>query len=180
MKKITIEMACSINGLIATEDRNEDFLSYRGWEIMLEFLKEYDVLIWGRKTWDNILSWGEEYLKDLENINLIILSNETGRKDEFPNVTYCSSIDNCLKLCEKMKYEKLFISGGATINNAFMEKRIVDNIILNYNPFVLNKGIALFKGNYFENKLKLEKVVKEKDDIVQVHYSVIKEENLNE
>ena len=176
MKKVTIEMACSINGLIATEDGNEDFLSYRGWEIMIEFLKEYDVLIWGRKTWDNILSWGKEYLKDLENINLIILSNETGRKDEFPNVTYCSSIDNCLKLCEKMKYEKLFISGGATINNAFMEKRIVDNIILNYNPFVLNRGIPLFKGNYFENKLKLEKVVKEKDDIVQVHYSVIKEE----
>lgn len=53
--QITIEMACSINGLIATEDGNEDFLSYRGWEIMLEFLKDYDVLIWGRKTWDNIL-----------------------------------------------------------------------------------------------------------------------------
>jgi hypothetical protein len=33
MKKVTIEMACSINGLIATEDGNEDFLSYRGWEI---------------------------------------------------------------------------------------------------------------------------------------------------
>lgn len=30
MRKITIEMACSINGLIATEDGNEDFLSYRG------------------------------------------------------------------------------------------------------------------------------------------------------
>ena len=50
---------------------------------------------------------------------------------------------------------------------------IVDNIILNYNPFVLNKGIPLFKGNYFENKLKLEKIVKEQEDIVQVHYSVI-------
>ena len=31
MKKITVEMACSINGLIATEDGNEDFLSYMGW-----------------------------------------------------------------------------------------------------------------------------------------------------
>ena len=31
MRKITVEMACSINGLIATEDGNEDFLSYRGW-----------------------------------------------------------------------------------------------------------------------------------------------------
>ncbi len=172
--QITIEMACSINGLIATEDGNEDFLSNRGWEIMLEFLKEYDVLIWGRKTWNNILSWGEEYLEDLENINIIVLSNTDDRKNEFPNVVYCNSIDNCLEVCEKLKYERLFISGGATINNAFMEKGIVDNIILNYNPFVLNKGIPLFTGNYFENKLNLVKVVKEKNDIVQVHYNVTK------
>lgn len=129
----------------------------------------------GEKTWDNILSWGEEYLKDLENTNLIILSNETERKSEFHNITYCNSIDKCLEICKELKYEKLFISGGATINNAFMEKGLVDDIILNYNPFVLNKGIPLFIGNYFENKLKLEKVVKEKDDILQVHYNVIKE-----
>lgn len=42
-----------------------------------------------------------------------------------------------------------------------MEKGIVDNIILNYNPFIVNKGNPLFKGNYFENKLKLVKVLKE-------------------
>ncbi len=172
--QITIEMACSINGLIATEDGNEDFLSYRGWEIMLEFLKDYDVLIWGRKTWDNILSWGNEYLDDLRNINIIILGNKTDKTNKFSNVTYCNSIDNCINLCKKSNYEKLFISGGATINNAFMEKGIVNNIILNYNPFVLSKGIPLFTGTYFENKLKLEKVLKEKDDIVQIHYSIIK------
>lgn len=173
IKKITIEMACSINGLIATEDGNEDFLAYRGWEIMLEFLKEYDVLIWGRKTWENILSWGDDYLNDLKDINIIILSEKSKQQNKFQNVVYCNSIEDCLKLCEKLKYEKLFISGGATINNAFMEKGIVNNIILNYNPFVLNKGIPLFKGNYFENKLKLEKIVREQEDIVQVHYSVI-------
>lgn len=174
MKKITVEMACTINGLIATKDGNEDFLSYRGWEIMLEFLKEYDVLIWGRKTWENIISWGEEYLKDLENIKLIILSSKSEHKNEFSNVTYCNSVEECLNICEKLKYEKLFISGGATVNNAFLEKGVVDNIILNYNPFVLNEGIPLFKGNYFENKLELENVVKEKDGIVQVHYKVLK------
>jgi len=174
MRKITIEMACSINGFIATEDGNEDFLSYRGWEIMLEFLKEYDVLIWGRKTWDNIISWGEEYLKDLKNINIIILSHMKNPKNEFSNVIYCDSVEDCLKLCENLGYEKLFVSGGSSVNNAFMEKGIVDNIILNYNPFVLNKGIPLFTGEKFESKLKLEKVINEKDDIVQIHYSVIK------
>ncbi len=43
-----------------------------------------------------------------------------------------------------------------------------------------SKLLLEFKGNYFENKLKLEKVVKEKNDIVQIHYRVIKKENLNE
>ena len=174
MRNITVEMACSINGLIATEDGNEDFLSERGWEIMLEFLKDYDVLIWGRKTWNNILAWGEEYIQDLKNINIIILSSMKPTTNEFPNVTYCNSVEDCLQKCQELNYNKIFISGGATVNNAFMEKGIVDNIILNYNPFVLNKGIPLFTGNYFENKLKLEKIIKEKDDIVQVHYSVIK------
>ena len=174
MGKVTIEMACSINGLIATEDGNEDFLSERGWKIMLEFLEEYDVLIWGRKTWENIISWGEEYLKDLKDLNIIILSSKNIETKKIPNVIYCNSIDEVLKVCEKMKYEKLFISGGATINNDKIKKGIVDEIILNYNPFVLNKGIPLFKGNYFENKLKLEKIIKEKDDIVQVHYSIVK------
>lgn len=175
MEKITIEMACSINGLIATEDGSEDFLSYRGWEIMLEFLKEYDVLIWGRKTWENILSWGDDYLRDLKDINIVVLSEKSKQPNKSSNVTYCNSVDDCLKICKELKYEKLFVSGGATVNNAFMEKGIVDNIILNYNPFVLNKGIPVFKGNYFQSKLKLEKIVKEKEDIVQVHYNVIKE-----
>ena len=174
MRKITIEMACSINGLIATENGNEDFLSNRGWKIMLEFLKEQDVLIWGRKTWENIVSWGEEYLKDLQKINIIILSHNPGIQSNFANVQVCNSVESCLELCQKLNYEKLFISGGASVNNAFMEKGMVDKIILNYNPFVLNKGIPLFQGNYFENRLQLEKVVKEQDGIVQVHYRVEK------
>ena len=174
MRNITIEIACSINGLIATEGGNEDFLSYRGWKIMLEFLKDYDVLILNRKTWDSIVLYRDEYLKDLENINIIVLSHKTDKTSKFSNVTYCNSVEDCLEVCKKLGYEKLLVSGGATINNAFMEKGIVDKIILNYNPFILNKGIPLFKGNYFENKLKLEKVINEKDDIVQVHYSVIR------
>lgn len=171
MRKITIEMACSINGIIATEDGNEDFLLYRGWEIMLDFLKEYDVLVWGRKTWENIISWGDKYINDLKNINIIILTTNKELKED--NVKYCASIDECLELCEKLNYEKIFVSGGATINNEFMKRKIVDNIILNYNPYVLNKGIPLFTGDFFESKLKLDKVVREAEDIVQIHYNIV-------
>ena len=63
---ITVEMACSVNGIIARENGEEDFLLERGWDIMLEFLKnEYDALVWGRKTFESIKKWGKKYISDL-------------------------------------------------------------------------------------------------------------------
>ena len=168
----TIYMACSINGFIATEDGNEDFLFYRNYEVMLDLLKEYNALIWGRKTFENVISWGENYLDDLKNTNVIVLSKNKEKLLDLPNVYYCDSFDSCIKLCEQKQFNKLLISGGATINNLFMEKKVVTKIILNYNPYVLNKGISLFNGSYFENKLQLLNIVEEKDGIVQIHYKV--------
>ncbi len=41
MRDITIEMACSINGIIAKSDGNEDFsFAQKFGEVMLEFLKD--------------------------------------------------------------------------------------------------------------------------------------------
>ena len=62
MREVVVEMACSVNGMIAASDGSEDFLSYRGWEIMLEFLKKYDCLVWGRTTFESVVSWGQEYI----------------------------------------------------------------------------------------------------------------------
>ena len=59
---------------------------------------------------------------------------------------------------------------GDTIS--FFENDLVDRVIINYNPYILNKGINLFEGNYFERKLSLEKIVEEKEGIVQLWYQV--------
>lgn len=170
--EVTLEMACSINGFIADEKGQEDFLSNRGWQIMLDFLKEYDVLIWGRKTFENVMTWGEEWIKDLKNTNMIILSSKKVNTEKLDKAMCCNSIEKCLELCRKKNFKKLFVSGGAKTNNEFFQKDIVDKVILNYNPYILNKGIQLFEGNYFEKQLEFEKVILEQDGIVQVHYKI--------
>ncbi len=172
--KITIEMACSINGLIATKDGNEDFLSKRNWNIMLEFLKEQDVLIWGRKTFENVVSWGEKYIKDLKDINIVVISKSINSYPKFINVFCCDSLKKCIDLCKKKGFSKLFVSGGAMVNSSFVKKGLVDKIIINYNPYLLGKGIPLFNDDTFENELELIKVVNESDGIIQVHYKVLK------
>lgn len=173
-REIVVEMASSINGVIATVEGNEDFLSYRGWKIMLEFLKEYDCLVWGRKTFESVASWGEEYVNDLKDINIIVMSSNYVNDTELKNVYVCKSVDDCLTLCEKMNFNKIFISGGARTNNEFLVKGVVDKLIVNYNPYVINKGIGLYDGEFFESKLQLIKVVEEQDGIVQIHYKVVK------
>ncbi len=170
--EITVEMACSVNGLIADEKGNEDFLSERGWKIMLEFLKEYDVLIWGRKTFENVITWGDSYCKDLENINMIILGKKSVKRTNLNKVLFATSLEDCLQLCRKHHFRKIFVSGGAKTNNSFFKANIVDRVILNYNPVIINTGIQLFEGEDFKKKLILEKVVQEQEGIVQVHYQV--------
>lgn len=171
--KVTIEMACSINGLIATKDGNEDFLSNRNYQIMLDFLKEYDCLVWGNTTFKNVVSWGENYISDLKDVNVIVFSKEE-QVSEYDNVIYCNSLNNFLEVCKERNIDNVFVSGGAHINNLFLENNIVDEIIINYNPYVLTNGINLFEGNDMEKQLILDKIVNEKEDIVQIWYKVKK------
>lgn len=171
--KVTIGMSCSINGLIAGEDGNEDFLSNRNYEIMLEFLKQYDCLVWGNNTYKNVKSWGSDYLSDLNNTKLVVFSKQDNESDN-ENVVYCNSLEKFKSICEENNFNKILVYGGAHINNLFLKNNLVDNIIINYNPYVLNKGINLFEGEYFEKKLSLDKVVYEQEGIVQVWFNVNK------
>lgn len=176
---ITIEMASSINGLIAYENGSEDFLLERNYQIMLDFLKNYDCLVWGNTTFKNVMSWGEEYINDLKDTTVIIFS-KSNIEYPYSNVFVVNSLEQFYKLCEEKNIKNVFISGGATINTLFMKETIVNQVIINYNPYVLNKGINLFEGEFFENKLVLDKVIREQEDILQVWYKVINNNENND
>ena len=169
--EVTIEMAASINGLIATEEGNEDFLSDRNYQIMLDFLKEQDCLVYGNTTFKNVISWGEDYINALKDITVIIFS-KTKQTSNYKNVIYVDSIDKFKKVCKEKHLNKIFVSGGAHTNTLFLENNLANRIIINYNPYLLTKGINLFEGKYLEKELQLEKVVKEEEGIVQIWYKV--------
>ncbi len=169
--EVTIEMAASINGLIATEEGSEDFLSDRNYQIMLDFLKEQDCLVYGNTTFKNVIFWGEDYINALKDITVIIFS-KTKQTSNYKNVIYVDSIEEFKKVCKEKHLNKIFVSGGAHINTLFLENNLANRIIINYNPYLLTKGINLFEGKYLEKELQLEKVVKEEEGIIQIWYKV--------
>ncbi len=170
--KATIFMAVSVNGFVARRDGDEDFLPLEGWVQMINFAKKYGHFIWGRKTYEAVKSWGGDFMKDIENIPIIIVSGSK-KLSYSENVTVCSSPIEAIKIVKQMGKKRAFLCGGPTLNTAFIKAGLVDEIILNYNPTILANGIKLFSESDFELKLKLKEVKNLSPDIVQMRYSVI-------
>jgi dihydrofolate reductase len=170
--KTTLFMAVSANGFVARRDGDEDFLPHDGWLQMLEYIKVYGHLIWGRKTYEAVVSWGGNFMKDLENVPIIIVSKSKKSFDE-KNVTVCGSPEEAIEIVKNRNYKKAFLSGGPSLNTSFIGSNLVNEIIINYNPTILADGIKLFSESDFEAKLSLKKVNDLPSGIVQIHYSVI-------
>lgn len=170
--KISILMALSVNGYIAREDGEEDFLLNDGWQIMKDYIEEYGNLVWGKTTYENVMTWGEEYRKDLENVNLYIISSQ-----EYPssnNVIYCKSPSEAIEKIKNKGMKKVLISGGAKLNSAFIKEKLADELILSYNPVVVPSGINLFSSDISDVTLKLKEVKDVGNSIVHIKYEILK------
>lgn len=170
--KATLLMATSANGFIARRDGDEDFLPNENWKQMLSCVEEHGNLIWGRKTYEAVASWGKEYLDDLKSFPLIVVS-ESKKSFSESNVSVCSSPEEAIRIVGSKNYRKPLLSGGASLNTSFVENNLVDEVILNYNPIILADGIKLFSESDFEMKLSLKKIDELSSGVVQLHYSVV-------
>lgn len=165
-------MATSANGFVARRDGDEDFLLHENWIQMLEYIKEYGHLIWGRKTYEAVKLWGDDYVKDLKDVPIIVVSKS--QKTFFEsNVTVCLSPEEAIEIAKNRNYKKALLSGGPSLNTSFVKLNLVDEIIINYNPTILADGIKLFSESDFEMRLSLKKVNKLSSGVIQLHYSVI-------
>jgi len=170
--KTALYMAQSVNGLIAREDYREDFLSDENWRVFIGFAQEFGCFIVSRKTYEIVSNW-KGYSFESLNAKKIIVSRKIHAPHSDNYYPATSPID-ALKKARTLGFKQVLLVGGGTLNSAFLKKGLVDEIILDIEPFALGKGIPVFSEEGFENKLKLLQVKKLKGGIVQLRYKVIK------
>lgn len=170
--KVILYMAQTMNGIIAREDYGEDFLSDENWKVFFALTKETGCFIVGRKTYEEVKKW-KDYNFDNIKATKIIVSN----KSNFnlgKGYLLANSPRDALRKASESGFKKVILTGGGKINTAFMKERLVDEIIVNIEPFVLGNGIKIFSEEDFENKLSLIDTKVLKSGIVQIHYKIIK------
>lgn len=164
-------MAMTVNGIIAGEQNEEDFLSDDHWTVFCELARKIGCLVIGRKTYDVVRTWKDYNFEDLRNVVKIVVSRNTAQKLGKEYILAQSPRD-ALGKAESLGFEEVLLAGGANINTAFAKERLLNDVILSVEPLLLGKGITVFSPGVFEVRLKLLDIRKISQDIVQLYYRV--------
>jgi dihydrofolate reductase len=169
---IILTMAITANGIIASKTGSEDFFSHDNWIQFVKLAKRAGCFIWGRKTYETVISWEDDYLKDIEGVKKIILSKSNINLRA--GFELAKSPAEALESFEKQGFNEVVISGGSNINSEFAKLGLIDEIIFDVNPSILGEGIQVFEPADFQLELELIDVGKISDDIVELRYKVKK------
>ena len=170
--KIILSMAMSLNGMIATIDGKEDFLSSGNWSSFTKKANDIGCIIWGRKTYDEVIKWEGNHLDLLKDVTKIIVSHS--QIDLIEGFILAHSPEEAIKKLESRGFKEAIITGGSHMNTEFAKRNLIDEVILDVNPIFIGEGIPIFHNSDFEMKLKYIDSYKITDDILEIKYKVIK------
>jgi len=156
--KVILWMGMSLNGYIAGEDNNEDFISHDCWLAWLEAIRKHGCMVWGRKTHQIVKTWPKEYIEDIKGVKAVVISSDPNYKVS-SGFELVRSPEAALETLEKQGFTSVVLTGGATLNSAFAKLGLIDEVIVNV--------------DVFELKLELIETKRLKGKTIQLHYKVV-------
>ncbi|HSG73782.1 MAG TPA: dihydrofolate reductase family protein [Nitrosopumilaceae archaeon] len=168
MRKIRLFIACSLDGYIAKEDGSVDWLPQNGDSGYEQFYKSIDTVLMGKKTYDQILTFGKYPYKD--KLSYVFTRNPNQKKDE--NVEFISEVEEFTQKLISNSGKDIWLVGGSDTASTFLNLKFVDELIISVIPVVLGKGIPLFTNIKEEIKLELVKTTKY-SKLVELSYKIL-------
>lgn len=171
-RKLVVYIAMGLDGYIAAEDDNLDFLSSvdsAGEDFgYSEFIQSVDTLIWGRRTYDKLLSFKLEFPhKDKE---VYVISRSRSGRDE--HVEFRSDLVQLVNELKSGDGKDIYCDGGGEIVSELLRHKLIDRLIISVIPHLVGRGIRLFNEDRPEQALHLKRSVSYPTGLVQVWYDV--------
>ena len=169
MRKIILFIASSLDGYISRENGDIDWLPESTASGYDDFIKSVDTVIMGKKTYDQVLTFGDYPYKDKK--SYIFTRNKNYPKEE--NIEFVQDAEKLMKNIVHGSGKNIWLIGGSEIISTFVNLNFVDELILSLIPVALGKGIPLFKNMTKELKMELVKTT-DYEKLVELHYRILK------
>jgi dihydrofolate reductase len=176
---VTLHMVSSLDGFIAKKDNSVSWLEDNGSiyeagvtiseEEAAAFVKTIDCYVLGSRTYEHALELGWPYG---ETPAVVV----TGRKLSSPKKSvefYSGDLRTLVDAKLAPRYRNIWLVGGATLCQRFLELGLVDEIKLTIAPVLLGDGLRLFGGSVAEESWKLKDVVAYKNGFVELSYAAL-------
>jgi dihydrofolate reductase len=165
-------IAMSLDGYIATKDDNIDFLNTV--ELAGEdygytaFQQQVDTLIWGRRTYDKVLSIGWEF-HHRDKKCYVISTTRTGADE---NVEFVGNPVELVRALKASSGKHIYCDGGGGVVAALLAAKLIDRLIISVIPHLVGDGIRLFREGLPEQGLVFRSANSFPTGLVQLTYDV--------
>lgn len=173
-RKLVLYIASSLDGYIATNEHNLDWLfsiDGEGDNGYSKFYDTIDTILIGRITYDWIIEHENERFP-YQGKECYVFSKT--KKEDNEHVTFIDK--NIVQFLQDLKNKNgknIWLVGGGELLSTFIKEKLVDEIIINIAPTLLGKGIPLFKNNDFQTSLTL-KNINRFNQFVELSYEVVR------
>ena len=143
MRKIILGLAVSLDGFIEGPNGEYDWCFTDQDYGMTEFYKRIDSLFIGRRSYELLLTMGDDTMPGFPKLKEYVFS--TTMKDAKPGVIIIN--DDIKKNVEKIKHEPgkdIWLFGGASLTSSLLNLDLVDEMSLAIHPIILGSGKPLF------------------------------------
>lgn len=174
MGKTTLYIASTLDGKIARKDGSLDWLFALANPNQIDhgytdFLNTIGTTIMGKNTYNEILQFGVEW--PYKGMDSYVATTDTAFQVTTPETYVITS--NLSDLVNKIKGQNpkdIWLIGGGQLITYFLNKDLLDRMILTLIPTIIGEGISLFPDNPKETKWILSNVEKFETGVVNLTY----------
>ena len=178
-RKIIVYIATSADGYIARPDGDVEWLNRRPSNVdygMRHFYSTIDTILWGRKTYDWLLSYYRKRGKKKGLFDTKVANYVFSRKPPrraAPGVEFVSQpVKAFARRLRAAPGKHIWMMGGGGLIASFLDAREIDEFDIHVIPVFIGKGIPLVAPRHRDVPLRLRSSRKYPDGVVRLRYEV--------
>ncbi len=176
-RKVILYIGMSLDGYIAKDEDDIDFLSVvdtPGEDFgYYDFVQNVDTVIWGRKTYDKLLSFNLPEFPHKDKKVFVLSRTRTG---DDGNVEYFNGeLADLIAMLRTQEGKHIYCDGGGEVVFELLRDRLIDELRVSVVPHLVGHGVRLFKDGFPEQGLTFKSSTTYPSGLVHLRYEVRKE-----
>lgn len=169
--KTILYMATSINGYITNGDNDSNWVTRTDWKQFDKLLRVSGVIVMGKHTYEQ---FGNDFPVNGA-FNIVMTHDPQLLKNSIPDKALFTdkSPQEVLEFAEKKGFTQVMLIGGMTLNAAYMQEHLIDEIWLSVHPYFIGEGKTLMESFPAFEKLKFLGSTELEEGLVQLRYKVL-------